>query len=70
MPFRDAYAQVARQLQDGSFSPVAATASAAVPEAVQRAFPEITIRLADSQKWISDRRRFLSITTERLFDWP
>jgi argininosuccinate lyase len=70
MPFRDAYGQVARQLQDGSFRPVAETASKAVPEAVQRVLAEITIRSADSKKWISDRRRFLAITTEHLFDWP
>jgi argininosuccinate lyase len=70
MPFRDAYAQVARQLQDGSFKPAAVTASKTVPKTAQRALTEITVILADSKKWISDRRRFLSSTTERLFDWP
>jgi argininosuccinate lyase len=68
MPFRAAYAQVARQLQDGSFRPVAISASAAVPKAAQD--PDITVVLADSKKWIGERRHFLSITTERLFNWP
>jgi argininosuccinate lyase len=70
MPFRDAYAQVAQQLQDGSFRRVAATASKAVSEAAQCALTEIMAALADRKKWIRDRRRFLSTTTERLFDWP
>src|SRR5262249_8531847 len=70
MPFRDAYAQVARQLQDENFKPVAVTATSGADEAAQRALTEIKIGLADSKKWIRDRRRFLSITTERLFDWP
>jgi argininosuccinate lyase len=69
MPFRDAYAQVARQLQDGTFRPGSATASATMPETVQRALAEITIQLVDSKKWISDRRSSLSIATERLFNW-
>jgi len=70
MPFRTAYAQVARQLQDGSFRPVAITASSAVPEAGQLALTEIAVTLAGSKNWIGDRRRFLATTTERLFDWP
>ena len=70
MPFRAAYAQVARQLQDGSFRAVAVTASTAVPEARQLALTEIAVALADSKNWIGDRRRFLATTTERLFDWP
>jgi argininosuccinate lyase len=69
-PFRAAYAQVARQLQDGTFTPVAVTASKALPEAAQRALSEITVILIDSKKWIGDRQRSLSITTERLFNWP
>jgi hypothetical protein len=70
MPFRAAYAQVARQLQDGSFRPVAITASSSVPEAGQLALTDVAVKLADSKNWIVDRRRFLTITTERLFDWP
>jgi argininosuccinate lyase len=70
IPFRDAYAQVARELQDGSFEPPAVIAGNTVPETTQRAFTEIAATLADSKKWIRDRRHFLSITTERLFDWP
>src|SRR5439155_25038516 len=56
MPFRAAYAQVARQLQDGNFRPVAVTASIAVPEAGQLALTEIAVTLADSKNWIDDRR--------------
>jgi argininosuccinate lyase len=70
MPFRDAYVQVARQLQDGSFKRGAATTSKGVAEAVHRVLTDAGVTLADSKKWISDRRRFLSSTTERLFDWP
>jgi len=69
-PFRAAYAQVARQLQDGSFKPVAVTASSAVPEAGQLSVTEIATTLADSKNWIGDRRRFLASATQRLFDWP
>jgi hypothetical protein len=70
MPFRAAYAQVARQLQDGSFRPVAIPASSGVPEAGQLALREIAVALAGSKNWIGDHRRFLTTTTERLFDWP
>ena len=69
MPFRDAYAEVARQLQDGNFKPVAVSASTS-SEAAQRRATETAAKLADTKEWISDRRRFLSITTERLFNWP
>jgi argininosuccinate lyase len=70
MPFRAAYAHVARQLQDGNFRPVGVTGSSAVPEAGQLALTEIAVTLAGSNNWIGDRRRFLATTTERLFDWP
>ncbi len=70
MPFRAAYGRVARQLQHGSFEPVAITASSTVPEAEQLALTEISTALADSKKWIGDRRRFLASTTQHLFDWP
>ena len=69
IPFRAAYAQVARQLQDGKFKPVAVTANGAVREAPQPALTEISVTLAGSKKWIGDRRRFLATTTERLFNW-
>ena len=70
MPFRAAYAQVARQLRDGTFRPAAVTASNAVPEAGQLALTEIAVTLTESKNWIGDRRRFLTTTTEHLFDWP
>ena len=70
MPFRAAYALIARQLQDGSFRPIAITAGSAVPDAGQLALTEISVTLARSKNWIGDRRRFLTTTTERLFDWP
>jgi argininosuccinate lyase len=70
MPFRAAYAQVARQLQDGSFKPVAMTTISTVPETKQLALTEIAVTLAESKNWIGDRRRFLATTTARLFDWP
>lgn len=70
MPFRDAYAHVAQQLRDGSFKPVAVTADNTLPDSTQTAFTEIAAALADSKKWVRDRRHLLSITTERLFDWP
>src|SRR5262249_40376803 len=70
MPFRDAYAQVARQLQDRNFKPVAVNASKLLSEIAQRALTDITVTLANSKDWIRDRRRFLSSTTEHLFDWP
>jgi argininosuccinate lyase len=64
MPFRDAYALVARQLQDGSFK---------VDDAPEDTFDlhldEVTAEIARSEAWISDRRQFVAATTERLFDW-
>jgi argininosuccinate lyase len=62
MPFRDAYAKVARQLQDGSFVASHETA------------PEIDLapiaeELKTRMDWIAERRKFLAATTERLFDW-
>jgi argininosuccinate lyase len=70
VPFRAAYAQVARQLQDGSFTSARVAAGNTVPEAAQLASTEITITLADIKNWIGNRRRFLASTTQRLFDWP
>jgi argininosuccinate lyase len=70
MPFRAAYAQVARQVQDGSFRPARIAASNTVPEARQLALTETAITLADIKNWIGNRRRFLTSTTQHLFDWP
>jgi argininosuccinate lyase len=70
MPFRAAYAQVARQLQDGNFRPVSITDSSAVPQAGQLTLTENAEALADSKNWIRDRRRFLEKTAQHLFDWP
>jgi argininosuccinate lyase len=70
MPFRAAYAQVARQVQDGSFAPDRVAASNTVPEAAELTLTEITVALADSKNWIGNRRRFLASTTRCLFDWP
>jgi argininosuccinate lyase len=69
-PFRAAYAQVAQQLQDGSFKPVAVTSSTTVPETGQLGLTEIATTLADSKAWIVDRRRSLANTMQHLFDWP
>jgi argininosuccinate lyase len=69
-PFRAAYAQVARQLQDGSFKPAPITSTNAVHEAGQLALRKLAVTLAGSKNWIGDRRRFLATTTERLFNWP
>jgi argininosuccinate lyase len=69
-PFRSAYAQVARQLQDGSFKPVALISGTPVPEAGQLCLTESARMLAESKAWIVDRRRSLSNTTQHLFDWP
>ena len=65
MPFRDAYATVARQLQDGSFAP-AATASNGCDQDVSTLAEE----LRQNSVWITERRQFLADTTARLFDWP
>ncbi|MGZ5003175.1 MAG: lyase family protein, partial [Chthoniobacterales bacterium] len=62
MPFRDAYAKVAQQIQDGSF---AATAEKSAGES----FGTFEDELKQSEKWIGERREFLAQTTERLFDW-
>ena len=70
IPFRAAYAQVARQLQDGSFKPVALTTSNTVPEARRLALTEIGVTLADCKSWFADRRRSIAHTTQHLFDWP
>ena len=64
MPFRDAYAKVAQQLQDGSFA-VANEPGLVIDLGLERIGAELT----KSEAWIRDRRSFLVTTTERLFDW-
>jgi argininosuccinate lyase len=64
MPFRDAYAKVAQQLQDGLFAPANEVVGANDIE-----LEKIRVELAKSEAWIGDRRSFLAATTERLFDW-
>jgi argininosuccinate lyase len=64
MPFRDAYAKVAQQLQDGSF--VAANERGVT---IDLGLERIGAELTKSKAWIRDRRSFLVTTTERLFDW-
>jgi argininosuccinate lyase len=64
MPFRDAYAKVAQQLQDGSFA-----AANETDVAIDLGLEKIGAELTKSEAWIRDRRSFLVTTTERLFDW-
>jgi argininosuccinate lyase len=64
MPFRDAYAKVAQQLQDGSFAAANETGVA-----IDLGLEKIGAELTKSEAWIHDRRSFLVTTTERLFDW-
>ncbi len=64
MPFRDAYATVARQLQDGTFVPAVGLSA---PVALH--FDEMKTELEQSQEWLAERRKFLAETSARLFDW-
>jgi argininosuccinate lyase len=64
MPFRDAYAKVAQQLQDGLFAPASEIVVAGDLE-----LEKIRAELATSEAWMRGRRSFLATTTERLFDW-
>jgi argininosuccinate lyase len=64
IPFRDAYATVAQQLEDGSFNGTNATDGTNKPE-----FENIAVELATSEGWLRERRDFLALTTKRLFDW-
>ncbi len=63
MPFRDAYAAVAKQLAAGTF---------AAPDPQRGAAADMTKlvnELEASVAWIGERRAFLGAATERLFDW-
>jgi argininosuccinate lyase len=64
MPFRDAYAKVAQELQDGSFAGANETGVA-----IDLGIEKIGAELTKSEAWIRDRRSFIVTTTERLFDW-
>jgi argininosuccinate lyase len=59
VPFRDAYAKVAEQIQSGAFAP---NESSFVTNFK-------TPDLKEHESWLQDRRDFLAKTTERLFDW-
>ncbi|MGI8819263.1 MAG: argininosuccinate lyase [Chthoniobacterales bacterium] len=63
MPFRDAYAEVARQLREGTFQ---ANEAAAPPVELEAA----TAELQKARTWLGERRSLLAETTERLFAWP
>lgn len=60
MSFREAYAKVAKQIQDGSFA-------AASEKFSEENFE--TDELEKTEKWIREKKEFLAQTTERLFDW-
>lgn len=62
-PFRDAYQEVARRLEEGTFTPPAASATADLGIAA------LTDELTRTQTWLTERRRFCAAVTERLFDW-
>lgn len=62
MPFRDAYAAVARQLDEGTFQPQESAAPTFDPKPLQG-------ELDHSRTWLAERRKFLVETTERLFAW-
>jgi argininosuccinate lyase len=64
MPFRDAYAKVAQQIQDGSF---VGTKEQSSGEDLEIEKPMAELR--KTQSWLRDRRGFLERTTSRLFDW-
>src|SRR3954447_5975565 len=59
VPFRDAYAKVAEQIQSGSFTPNEAP--------IQSRFEAPD--LGRHENWLREKREFLAKTTERLFDW-
>lgn len=63
-PFRDAYAEVARQLQSGTFAPRAESGTIS-----NSGLEQLENELGQSAAWIAERRQFLAATTARLFDW-
>lgn len=62
MPFRDAYAIVAQQIQAGSF-----TAKSSEKHALD--LVPIENEIAKSKSWLSEKKEFLAQTKELLFDW-
>ncbi|MDQ6938871.1 MAG: lyase family protein [Verrucomicrobiota bacterium] len=62
MPFRDAYAKVAQQIQDGSFKTEGGELQKLDTQPMEK-------ELVKAQSWLSERRKFLAETTQRLFDW-
>ncbi len=62
MPFRDAYAKVAQEIQDGSFK----TKGGETPRLDSAPLEQ---ELAKSVNWLEEKRNFLAQTSERLFDW-
>jgi argininosuccinate lyase len=61
-PFRDAYQQVAQELQDGTFQPEAGFMGGL-------ALDRTGAGLEGSGAWIKDRRAFLATTYDQLFAW-
>ncbi len=61
-PFRDAYQQVAQQLQRGKFS--AESSAAETPD-----YDSLADGLSRSRDWLAERRQFLAQKTADLFDW-
>ena len=60
MPFRDAYAKVAEDIQSGSF------VSANEPSAsAELGLDDLNAQLATTENWLRDRRDFLAKTQER-----
>jgi argininosuccinate lyase len=66
MPFRDAYAKVSQQIQDGTFK-VDRDLRARLDTQIE--FGALDSPLGVIEKWIRERRDFLAQTSERLFDW-
>ncbi|HEY5036187.1 MAG TPA: lyase family protein, partial [Chthoniobacterales bacterium] len=65
IPFRDAYAKVAQQIQDGTFAVI----DAKIPDE-NPGCEKLEAELAERADWIRERRDFLAQTTARLFAWP
>lgn len=62
LPFRDAYREVAHELQDGTFQPEAGTA---IPLGLDR----LRETLSGTRGWLKERHTFVLETTSNLFDW-
>jgi len=62
LPFRDAYRQVAQDIQDGTFRP-----EAGVP--VRLELKRTGEALDGSIAWLKDRRAFIDTTYDHLFSW-